>query len=1068
MAFNRRGFSCVLSVVLAMFSGFGYAQQKGPVRLTISPANPPLAVGNNLSFSFQETFLGGAVHGGGARSGVTARWTSDTPSVVSIDPVSGLATANASGAATITLVSGPVHASTVVNVPTAALTSISISPLTPSVPKGLPQQFIATAHYADSSTLDATSVAAWSSSDLTAKIDATGLAQTLNQGTPTIQAQYGGFSASTVLTIGPAALVSIMVTPNNPSVAKGLSQQFTATGVYTDHSTQDLTSTATWSSTATAVATINAGGLAQTLTQGSTTINALSSAVNGSTSLTVGPPALVSIVIGGGSTVHLPHPTAFGALGTYTDGSIQDFTSTATWSSSNTAVATMGSTGIASTLAAGPTTITATGPNNIQGTLSLTVTAPLVPRFAYVSAPDAKSLSYYVVDPVTSQLRIRGYLLLGGSYFGLVADPLGRFVYATSPTSIQEFVVNSDGTLSLTGSLVVSLGGAGYQGPTIDPAGKFLYAAASGNNGVAGFAINPATGALTAVPGSPFAGGGTATGPIVIDGTDRFLYAANLTSNNISGYSINSSTGALTSLGAPRATVQQPGLTIDSLGRRLYLQGFSSSTIDAFSIDPGTGALTRLAGAPFTSINNNRGATFLLDPAEKFGYITTNPVGSGSNTGLALFSVDLNSGALTQLNGGSPFPNVPEVDFIGSSGKFAYATPPAGSPVLVSNFPSSNGIPSQTSQMLAQSSFNHVFALVEGAQGVSVTPKYVYATNQQDNTVSAFSMNPATGALTGGIAGSPFATGTAPASISVDPSGSFAFVANSTSNNVSAYTISNTGALTAVAGSPFPSGHNPTSVYADISGSLLYVANTNDDNVSGYSINRSNGVLSALFNSPYTALLAPSAVVTDPTGSYAFVSSAVPSPSNQLLNYNIDVSGSSSGHVGVLQNNSSGQAPAGVNPQGIAVLPSGAAVYVASKGSNAIFAFQSSTCVACVSQPQPLGSFPAHTQPVAVAVDPKGRFLYAANLGSNDISIYSINPDFTLTPFPGGPMGTGTGPNSLAVDPSGNFLLVADSGSNDISVFSINQATGALAAVSGSPFATGTKPVSLTVTGVVQ
>src|SRR5260370_18419693 len=107
--------------------------------------------------------------------------------------------------------------------------------------------------------------------------------------------------------------------------------------------------------------------------------------------------------------------------------------------------------------------------------------------------------------------------------------------------------------------------------------------------------------------------------------------------------------------------------------------------------------------------------------------------------------------------------------------------------------------------MLGKSVLGHVFALVEGAQGVSVTPQYVYATNMSDNTVSAFSMNPATGALTAGIAGSPFATGTAPASISVDPSGSFAFVANSGSNNIPAFTISNTGALASVAGSPFTS-----------------------------------------------------------------------------------------------------------------------------------------------------------------------------------------------------------------------------------------------------------------------
>jgi len=1058
MSLHHRGLCCFVSVALAILSSLSYAQQKGPVQLIITPANPPLPAGNTLAFTVQKEFFEGAARGA-APPAVPARWGSDTPSVVSIDPVSGLATAHTAGTATITAVSGPLHVSTIVHVPTAALTSVSISPLTPSVPKGVPQQFVATAHYADSSTLDATSVATWSSSDQTlATIDGKGLAKTLLQGTPTIQAQYGGFNASTMLTIGPPVLASIAVTPSNPGVALGLSQQFTATGTLTDNSTQDLTGTATWSSTTTLVATINTTGLAQTVAQGSTTIKAVSNAITGSTLLTVLPPALVSISIGGNSSVHLPRPAAFAAIGNYSDGSTQDLTTTATWGSS-TGVATVNNAGIASTISAGPTTITATGPNNVQGTLAFNVLPPPAPRFGYLLAPDAHSLSYYVVDPATGQLRIRGYLSIGSGFQGIVADPLGRYLYVTSSSNILEYAVNSDGSLTSVGSLGVSITAGSNQQAVIDPSGKFLYNATSNpSNAVAAFAINAGTGALTAVPGSPFATGGTSPGPIVIDSRSRFLYIANLGGSSINGYTINSTTGALTSVGPPRGTVTQPGVTIDSLGRRLYALGFNCSCIDAFNIDGTTGALTRMANAPFTSTNGG-GARFLLDPAEKFGYFY--------NNALAVFSVDLNTGALTQLNGGTPFANAPEVDFISSSGKFTYATPPGGGPVLVSNFPSSNGIPSQTSQMLGQSSFGHVFALVEGAQGVSVTPQYVYATNLTDKTVSAFSMNPATGALTGGIAGSPFATSTAPASISVDPSGSFAFVANSGSNNVSAFTISNTGALAAVTGSPFASGANPTSLFADISGRLLYVANTGDDTVSGYSINRSTGALSALSNSPYTALLAPSAVVTDPTGQYAFVSSATPSPSNQLLNYNVDIL-SSPGSYGELQNNSSGQAPAGINPQGIATLPSGAAVYVASKGSNSIFAFQSSTCIGCPSQPQPLASYPAHTQPVAVAVDPKGRFLYAANQGSNDISIYAINPDGTLVAFPGGPMNTGIAPHALTVDPSGNFLLVADSGSNDISVFSINQGSGALTPVAGSPFATGNDPVSVVVTGVVQ
>jgi hypothetical protein len=90
-------------------------------------------------------------------------------------------------------------------------------------------------------------------------------------------------------------LVSITVTPVNPSILKGGTQQFTATGTYSDGSTQNLTSTATWSSSAAAVATINTAGLASAVGTGSTSIQATLGALFSSTTLTVngGVPVLV-------------------------------------------------------------------------------------------------------------------------------------------------------------------------------------------------------------------------------------------------------------------------------------------------------------------------------------------------------------------------------------------------------------------------------------------------------------------------------------------------------------------------------------------------------------------------------------------------------------------------------------------------------------------------------------------------------------------------------------------------------------------------------------------------------
>ena len=83
------------------------------------------------------------------------------------------------------------------------------------------------------------------------------------------------------------SLVSISVTPADPSIPAGTGQQFTATGTYSDESTQNLTTSVAWTSTSTSVATITTAGLATGLAAGSTTIEATSDSITGSTGLTV-------------------------------------------------------------------------------------------------------------------------------------------------------------------------------------------------------------------------------------------------------------------------------------------------------------------------------------------------------------------------------------------------------------------------------------------------------------------------------------------------------------------------------------------------------------------------------------------------------------------------------------------------------------------------------------------------------------------------------------------------------------------------------------------------------------
>lgn len=169
--------------------------------------------------------------------------------------------------------------------PAPTLQSISVTPQNSSLAAGLTQQYSATAHYSDGSSNAAT--VTWSISDSSlGTINATGLLTAAKQGEVTISASSGAITGSTSLTIGPPNLLSIAVSPQNPTAWAGQTEQFTATGSYTDGSTQNLNGV-TWSSGATTVAMIDNSGLATSRAAGTTMIQATSGNTSGSTTLTV-------------------------------------------------------------------------------------------------------------------------------------------------------------------------------------------------------------------------------------------------------------------------------------------------------------------------------------------------------------------------------------------------------------------------------------------------------------------------------------------------------------------------------------------------------------------------------------------------------------------------------------------------------------------------------------------------------------------------------------------------------------------------------------------------------------
>lgn len=171
------------------------------------------------------------------------------------------------------------------------LISIAVAPANSTLRTGATQQFIATGTLANGNTLNLTNTATWNSTNpLVASIGASGLATGVSPGSTNIQAVSGSVTGSTSLTVqaGPS-LVSIAVTPSSFSLPPGATKQLTATGTYSDNSTQTLTGSAAWSSSNTAAVTVTTSGLVTTVGVGSSTVSAKFGSVSGSSQGTVTP-----------------------------------------------------------------------------------------------------------------------------------------------------------------------------------------------------------------------------------------------------------------------------------------------------------------------------------------------------------------------------------------------------------------------------------------------------------------------------------------------------------------------------------------------------------------------------------------------------------------------------------------------------------------------------------------------------------------------------------------------------------------------------------------------------------
>jgi 6-phosphogluconolactonase (cycloisomerase 2 family) len=216
----------------------------------------------------------------------------------------------------------------------------------------------------------------------------------------------------------------------------------------------------------------------------------------------------------------------------------------------------------------------------------------------------------------------------------------------------------SNGSLSVpvSTSIVVTVNppnifpaGTGPISLQMSPTAPFLFVANQGSSNVTAYVVDPGTGSLGTVGGSPFLiSPASHPSSLAVSPKGDFLFVANATEGTVAVFSI-SSTGVLALVGAPvslGAGATPNAVAVEHSGRFLYVADSAHNVVLGFSIQSG-GALSAINGSPFAA-----GAAPIglgIDPQGALLFAAN----SGSNS-VSAYAIDSNSGALGAVTG-SPF-----------------------------------------------------------------------------------------------------------------------------------------------------------------------------------------------------------------------------------------------------------------------------------------------------------------------------------------------------------------------------------------------------------------------------
>jgi 6-phosphogluconolactonase (cycloisomerase 2 family) len=287
----------------------------------------------------------------------------------------------------------------------------------------------------------------------------------------------------------------------------------------------------------------------------------------------------------------------------------------------------------------------------------------------------------------------------------------------------------------------------------------------------------------------------TGTNPYAVAITPNGLYAyvTNQQGGTVSSYSIDNATGVVSLLNSTGSN-NASGIAMDRLGRFIWVANWGYSTLSAFAI--GANGVLAAVGSPLVTLSSYPYA-ITAHPTMDFVYVAHE-----LSNAISVYSVNTNGSLMLQqtLSGAITSPSGIVID---PSGRFAYAVSTNGG-ISAFRIDAGNGrLASIGSVGTGGSTFS-----------IAVHPNwpYVYVTNgSSSNNVLVFAINQSTGALTQ-QAGSPYSAGNNPRGVTVNAAGTYLYVTNYVSNDVSAFSISAGGATLTSLGAAVPTGNAPQGI----------------------------------------------------------------------------------------------------------------------------------------------------------------------------------------------------------------------------------------------------------------